>query len=62
MKSPVRDGERSSMEKERQREVFLKLIDIQGIHVCIKAELRPVPFCTFSVSLLTFKALLKVPV
>lgn len=35
-------------------------IDIQGIHVCIKDELRPVLFSTFSVSLLTFEALLKV--
>ena len=37
--------------KRRTTWSFLQLIDIQGIRVCIKAELRPVPFCALSLSL-----------
>lgn len=51
MKCPVRE--------RRQHGVFVKLIDIQGIQVCIKDEPRPAPFSTFSVSLLTFEDLLR---
>lgn len=55
------DEECSSIKnKTTQCGVFLKLIGIQDIHVCIKAELRPVLFCTFTASLLTIEVMLKV--
>ena len=62
MKSPARTRSARAWKQtqKRRRGVFLELIDIQSSHVCIKAELGRVLFSTFTVSLLTFEALLEV--